>query len=80
MKQIGVAVVGTGWCGGIRAEALASHALVKSLHIAETKAERLAELKAKLKPATASADYKQLLNNKDIEAVYISATPESTHY
>jgi len=80
MKQIGVAVVGTGWCGGIRAETLAQHALVKSLHLAEVKAERLAELKAKLKPATASADYKQLLANKEIEAVYISATPESTHY
>ena len=80
MKQIGVAVVGTGWCGGIRAEALASHALVKSLHIAETKAERLAELKAKLKPATATADYEPLLDRKDIEAAYISATPESTHY
>jgi len=80
MKQIGVAVVGTGWCGGIRAETLASHALVKSLHLAEVKAERLAELKSRLKPATATADYKQLLGNKDIEAVYISATPESTHY
>src|SRR3954471_24052492 len=79
-RQIGVAVVGAGWCGGIRAEALASHALVKSLHIAEIKAERLAELKAKLKPATAVADYKQLVGNKEIEAVYISATPESTHY
>jgi predicted dehydrogenase len=80
MKPIGVAVVGTGWCGGIRAETLASHALVKSLHLAETKPERLAELKHKLKPATAVADYRQLLGNKDIEAVYISATPESTHY
>ena len=80
MRQIGVAVIGTGWCGGIRAETLASHALVKSLHLAETRPERLAELKAKLKPATAVADYKQLLGNKEIEAVYISATPESTHY
>lgn len=80
MKPIGVAVVGTGWCGGIRAETLARHALVRSLHLAETKAERLAELKAKLKPASATADYKQLLDKPEIEAVYISATPESTHY
>ena len=29
MKQIGVAVVGTGWCGGIRAETLAAHPLVQ---------------------------------------------------
>jgi predicted dehydrogenase len=80
MKQIGVAVIGTGWCGGIRAETLAAHPLVKSLHLAETRADRLAELKAKLNPATATADYRQLLGNREIEAVYISATPESTHY
>jgi len=79
MNPISVAVVGTGWCGGIRAEMLAGHALVKELHLAETRAERLAELKQKLNPASAVADYKQLLD-KDIRAVYISATPESTHY
>ncbi|HZS69519.1 MAG TPA: Gfo/Idh/MocA family oxidoreductase [Burkholderiales bacterium] len=80
MKQIGVAVIGTGWCGGIRAETLARHPLVKSLHLAEIKAERLDELKRRLNPASATADYKQLLANRDVEAVYISATPESTHY
>ncbi|MGE5151217.1 MAG: Gfo/Idh/MocA family protein [Rhodospirillaceae bacterium] len=79
MKPISVAVVGTGWCGGIRAETLAAHALVKELHIAETRAERLAELRQKLNPASAVADYRELLK-KDIDAVYISATPESTHY
>ena len=80
MKQVGVAVIGTGWCGGIRAETLAKHPLVKSLHLAESRRERLDELNAKLKPAGATADYKQLLGNREIEAVYISATPESTHY
>src|ERR1700704_2014464 len=80
MKQIGVAIIGVGWCGGIRAETLAKHPLVKSLHLAETRPERLEELKAKLNPASATADYKQLLGNREIEAVYISATPESTHY
>src|SRR6185503_21215578 len=43
-------------------------------------AERLDELKRKLNPATASTDYKPLLANREVEAVYISATPESTHY
>src|SRR2546421_5164562 len=80
MKQVGVAVIGTGWCGGIRAETLAKHPLVKSLHLAESRRERLDELNAKLKPAGATVDYKQLLGNRAIEAVYISATPESTHY
>jgi predicted dehydrogenase len=79
MKPIEVAVVGTGWCGGIRAETLAGHPLVKALHLAEVRPERLTELKSKLKPASATADYRELLN-KDIEAVYISATPETTHF
>jgi scyllo-inositol 2-dehydrogenase (NAD+) len=80
MKQLGVAVVGTGWCGGIRAETLASHPLVSSLHLAETNPERLKEISGKTRPKTAVSDYKELLNTKEIEAVYISATPESLHY
>ena len=44
MKQIGVGIIGTGWCGGIRAQACAAHPLVKSLHIAETRPERLSEV------------------------------------
>ena len=80
MKPIEVAVIGTGWCGGIRAETLAAHPLVKALHLAETNAVRLSELSKKTKAKTAVADYKPFLENKDIEAVYISATPETTHY
>ena len=44
MNQIGVAIVGTGWCGGIRAETCAAHPLTKSLHLAEIRPERLAEV------------------------------------
>jgi predicted dehydrogenase len=80
VTPIGVAVIGTGWCGGIRAETLAAHALVKSLHLADVNKERLGELKAKLKPASATTDYRELLGRNEIQAVYISATPESTHY
>jgi predicted dehydrogenase len=79
VKPINVGIIGTGWCGGIRAETLAAHPLVKALHLAEIRPERLAELKQKLQPASALADYRQLLD-KDIDAVYVSATPESTHY
>ena len=50
MKPIGVAVVGTGWCGGIRAETLAAHPLVKSLHLVEVRAGRLEELKRDVAP------------------------------
>jgi predicted dehydrogenase len=79
MKPIGVAVVGTGWCGGIRAQTLAGHPLVRELHVAETRPERLQEISSKTKAASATLDYKDLLE-KSIEAVYISSTPESTHY
>lgn len=80
MKPIEVAVIGTGWCGGIRAETLAAHPLVKALHLAEIDKSRLEEVSAKTRAQSAVADYKAFLSNKNIEAVYISATPETTHY
>jgi predicted dehydrogenase len=80
MQKIEVAVIGTGWCGGIRAEALARHAMVKALHIAEVKPERLREMADKTQAATATADWQEIARNPDIAAVYISATPETTHY
>ncbi len=80
MKQIGIAVIGTGWCGGIRAETCAAHPLTKSLHIAEIRPERLAEVANATRAKTAVTDYRELLEMAEIEAVYISATPETTHY
>jgi predicted dehydrogenase len=80
MKQINVAVIGTGWCGGIRAEACAASPFVNELHIAEIKPDRLLEVAAKTKPVTATADYRTLLQNEAIDAVMISTTPEPTHY
>lgn len=80
MEAIEVAVIGTGWCGGIRAEALAAHALLKALHIAETNPERLKEMASKTGAKTATADWHDIVNNPAISVVYISATPETTHY
>jgi predicted dehydrogenase len=80
MKPIGVGIIGTGWCGGIRAETCARHALVKSLHLAEIRPERRAEVAKATGAATATIDYRKLLDIDEIEAVYISATPETTHY
>jgi predicted dehydrogenase len=80
MKRIGVAIVGTGWCGGIRAETLAAHALVSELHVVDTNETRLAEISKKTRAKTASTDYKDLLKRDEIKAVYVSSTPESTHY
>src|SRR5258708_4278846 len=80
MRQIGVAIVGTGWCGGIRAETCAAHTLTKSLHIAEIRPERLAEVAKATGAKTAVSDYRDLLKMGEIEAGNISRTPETTHY
>src|SRR6187397_1504935 len=80
MEQINVGIVGTGWCGGIRAETCAAHPLVKSLHLAETRPERLEEIAGKTRAKTKTKNYQDLVDNPDIEAVFISATPEDTHY
>ncbi len=77
MKQIGVAIVGTGWCGGIRG---AANPLVKSLYLAEIRPERLAEVARATGARKAVADHRELLEIDEIEAVYVSATPETTHF
>ena len=80
MRQLGVGIVGTGWCGGIRAETCAAHPLVRSLHIAEIRPERLAEMAKATGARSATTDYRELLALAEVDAVYISATPETTHY
>lgn len=80
MRQVEAAVIGTGWCGGMRAESLAKSALVDKLHICEIRPERLAEMKELTNPATATDDYHEIVANPNIEVVYISTTPEPTHY
>jgi len=80
VKQINVGIIGTGWCGGIRAEACAANPLVKSLHLAETRPERLAEIAKATGAQTATADYRDIIRNDAIDAVLISATPEHLHY
>ena len=80
MKQIGVAIVGTGWCGGIRAQACAANPWVEGLYLAEIRPERLAEVARATGARKAVADYRDLLAMEEIHAVYISATPETTHF
>jgi predicted dehydrogenase len=80
MKQVSIGIIGTGWCGGIRAETCAASPYVSALHLAEIKPERLKEVAGTTKPATATSDYRNLLNNSTIDGIIISATPETTHY
>src|SRR6202047_31037 len=80
MKRVRIGIVGAGWCGGIRAETCSASPYVSALHLAEIKPERLREIVAKTKPATATEDYRILLENSSIDAIIISATPETTHF
>ena len=80
MRQIEVAVIGTGWCGGIRARALAGHPLVSALHVAEILPDRLEEIARATGAKTATEDWHAISRHPDIKAVYISATPEDTHF
>ena len=78
--QVEVAVIGTGWCGGIRAETLSRSALVSKLHICEIKPDRLAEVRKLTNPATATLDYHDIVKNPNITVVYVCTTPEHTHF
>jgi predicted dehydrogenase len=80
MKQIKVGIIGTGWCGGIRAETCAASPFVSELHVAETNPARLKEIAGKTNLASATSDYRELLANDQIDAVIISATPETLHF
>jgi predicted dehydrogenase len=80
MKQVEVAVVGTGWCGGIRAETCAQYPSVAAVHVAEIRAERLGEVAKATAAQTATSDYRELLRNERIDIVFVCATPETTHY
>src|SRR3569833_2645458 len=78
VKTVEAACIGVGWIGGLRAEALSRTALVDKLHLCDIKPDRLAEIKALSKPATATADYNDIINNPNISVVYISTTPEAS--
>ena len=80
MRALNVAIIGTGWCGGIRAETSRNSPFVGDLHIAETNAARLQAMVEKVHPQSATDDYRKLLAIKDVDAVIVSATPEGLHY
>ena len=80
MKQINVGIIGTGWCGGIRADTCAASALVDELHIAEIDEVRMKEVATKTCAASATTDHRDVIANDSIHTIIISATPETTHY
>jgi myo-inositol 2-dehydrogenase/D-chiro-inositol 1-dehydrogenase len=80
VKQVEAAVIGTGWCGGIRAETLSRSALVDKLHVCEIRPDRLKEVQELTRAAHATLDYQDIVKNPAISVVYICTTPEPTHF
>ncbi len=80
MKQLEVGIIGTGWCGGIRAVACSRSALVGGLHLAETDADRLRGVADATDAASTTDDWESLVGNRDIDAILVSATPETLHF
>src|SRR5581483_6935344 len=79
MRRLNVAVIGTGWIGSMRAHGCVASHLVDTLYLAEldhAKGEKV----AKETGAVLTTDYHELLAHDDIEAVFVSTTPEATHY
>jgi len=79
-RRIHVGVIGTGWIGEIRARVCAAHPLVESLHLAEIDPARLERVAKATGARTATQDHHELLARKDLDAVFVSTTPETTHY
>ncbi|ANW66147.1 oxidoreductase [Mycobacterium sp. djl-10] len=80
MDRINFGVIGTGWCGGIRAVAAANSALVDELHLAETNPERRAEIATLTNPTTVTDRWEDIIDNPAVDAVAVSATPETLHF
>jgi scyllo-inositol 2-dehydrogenase (NAD+) len=78
--RIGVGVIGTGWIGELRARVCAEHPLAESLHLAEIDPARLERVAKATGARTATTDYHELLARPDLDLVFVSTTPETTHY
>lgn len=80
MRQINLGIIGTGWCGGIRAVTAARSPLIDELHLAEINPDRRTEIAELTHPALVTDRWETLVENPDIDAVVVSATPEHLHY
>ena len=80
IDQINVGVIGVGWVGGIRATACKKNPIIDKLYIAEIDKNRQSELKKELKPDVITDNWKDLVDNNDVDAVVISMTPETKRF
>src|SRR5437879_8953229 len=79
-RKINVGINGTGWIGAIRAKVCDNNQLVESVHLAEIDPAKLARIGEETRANTATTDYRELLRQDDIDAIFVCSTPETTHY
>ena len=78
-KQIGVAVIGSGRIGTLRAGMAASHPAVNFLAISDQDASRAAELAKSVEADFSSGDNLETISRPDVDAVIVSTSePEHT--
>ncbi|MEC8316076.1 MAG: Gfo/Idh/MocA family oxidoreductase, partial [Pseudomonadota bacterium] len=80
INQINVGVVGVGWVGGIRATAVKKNPIVDKLYIAEIDEKRQQELRAELEPDIITDNWKDLVDDDNVDAIVISMTPETKRF
>jgi len=86
MRQINLGIIGTGWCGGIRAVTAARSPYVAELHLAEIDEARLAEMVEQTRvaeqttPTRTTDRWQDIVEHPEIDAVIVSATPEDLHH
>ena len=80
IDQINVGVVGVGWVGGIRATAVKKNPIVDKLYIAEIDEKRQQELRAELEPDIITDNWKDLVDDDNVDAIVISMTPETKRF
>jgi scyllo-inositol 2-dehydrogenase (NAD+) len=77
---IEVGVIGVGWIGEIRARAAAAHPLVAGVHLCELDPTKLERVAKEIGARSATTDYRELLARPDVDAIFVSSAPETTHY
>ena len=73
INQINVGVVGVGWVGGL-SNCREKNPIVDKLYIAEIDEKRQQELRAELEPDIITDNWKDLVDDDNVDAIVISMT------
>lgn len=76
--SVRLGIIGTGWVGTTRARTAAADGHVTELHLADIVPDRAAHVAEETGATSFTHDYRELLDA--VDAVIVSAAPETTHY